>query len=187
VLKEAEGFNRWVALAGFRDVRVGEVNLFLSRLQHMMSGMAVQFFDAERVAGWEHLYFSVLNALKAFENRTSISKSVAVETLLYASAQGQISVAFELVGVKPGASRIAVVIVARSKKKAEEGLDKIATRIGGERDDRVLELSDQKAQAIIRLFGISDVELGTRSPGAGKDKALIDLVIEHVALLTVRR
>jgi tRNA threonylcarbamoyladenosine modification (KEOPS) complex Cgi121 subunit len=185
--KKVEGFNHWVTFAGFRDVCVGEVNQFLGRFQSVTKGTAAQFFDAAAVAGWEHLYFSVLNALKAFESGMNVAKSVAVECLLYASAQGQISVAFERVGLKSGSSQVAVVVVAEGKKKAEEGVARVAALMGGERDDGVLELSDQKVPGIMQLFGISDVELGTRSTRAGKKQALLDLVIERVALLAVQR
>ncbi|MGB9135614.1 MAG: KEOPS complex subunit Cgi121 [Candidatus Bathyarchaeia archaeon] len=150
-------------------------------------GVTVQFLDAELVAGWEHLYFSVLNTLKAFESGTSISRSLAVECLLYASAQGQISSALELIGVKKGSSRVAVVVLADGKGEVERALRDVSALIGGKRDDDVLELADEKVEGVMRLFGISDVELGARCESGEKKKALSDLVIEHVALLAVER
>ena len=187
MLKTVKEFGKWVALVGFKNVCVGEVDQFLSQFRQVPGGVVVQFFDAELIAGWEHLYFSVLNALKAFESRTSISKSLAVECLLFASAQGQISSAFELIGVRKESSQVAVVVVADEKEQAEKSVREVSVVIGGKRDDSVLELSDEKMPRVRRLFGISDVELGARSGDDGEKKALSDLVIEHVALLAVQR
>ena len=187
MLKTVEEFGKWVAIVGFRNVCVGEVDQFLSRLRQVLGGVVVQFFDAEPIAGWEHLYFSVLNALKAFESRTSISKSLAVECLLFASAQGQISAAFKLIGVKKESSQVAVVVVADEKEQAEKAVREISALIGGKRDDSVLELSDEKIPLVRRLFAISDAEFESKLGDDGEKKALSDLVIEHVALLAVQR
>jgi KEOPS complex subunit Cgi121 len=187
MLKTVEGFGQWVAFAGFKNVCVGEVNQFLNRFRQIGGVTAVQFFDAGLVAGWEHLYFSVLNSLKAFESGTNISKSLSVECLLFASAQGQISFAFELIGVKKESSQVGVVVVAGGEKEAGRALSEVSASIGGKRDDSILELSDEKIPRIRRLFGISDVELGATRGSSGRKKALSDLVIEHVALLAVRR
>ncbi len=71
----------------------------------------IQFFDAELIATQEHLYFAVLNALQAFKNKTNLSKSPAMETMLYASAQRQIQKAIECCGIKPQTKNMAVAII----------------------------------------------------------------------------
>jgi tRNA threonylcarbamoyladenosine modification (KEOPS) complex Cgi121 subunit len=187
MIKRIEEYGKSVAFAGFRDVCLGEFEQFLSRIRRRLGGTAVQFFDADVVAGWEHLYFAVLNALKAFESGRSISKNLAVECLLYASAQRQISSALELIGIKGGSSRVAVVVVADGKEEAEGALREVSVLIGGKRDDDVFELSDKKLPLVRRLFDISDVELRTRLGDGGEKKALSGLVTEHIALLAVQR
>jgi len=58
----------------------------------------------------------------------------------------------------------------------------------GERGDNVLELTDDKFEGIKRLFGVSDLEIGAKLRREGLEKeALVDLVIEHVALLATHR
>ena len=187
MIKRIEEYGKSVAFAGFRDVCLGEFEQFLSRIRRRLGGTAVQFFDADVVAGWEHLYFAVLNALKAFKSGKPISKNLAVECLLYASAQHQISSALELIGIKGGSSRVAVVAVADGKKEAKEALKEVSVLIGGKRDDCVLELSDEKLPRVRKMFAISDAELGTRLEDGEEKKALSDLVIEHIALLAVQR
>jgi len=187
MIKRIEEYGKSVAFAGFRDVCMEEFEQFLSRIRRRLGGTAVQFFDADVVAGWEHLYFAVLNALKAFESGRTISKNLAVECLLYASAQRQISSALELIGIKGGSSRVAVLVVADGKEEAEGALREVSVLIGGKRDDDVFELSDEKLPLVRRLFDISDVELRTRLGDGGEKKALSGLVTEHIALLAVQR
>ena len=57
----------------------------------------------------------------------------------------------------------------------------------GESEDAVLELTDEKIGGIRRLFGISDLEIEAKSRRKGLEReALVDLVIEHVALLATQ-
>jgi len=188
VIKRIEGYNRYVAIVGFKDVKIEYADSLLSLIRKRAIDAEVQFFNAELIAGWEHLYFAVLNALKAFENRLNISNNLAVEILLYASAQRQIKKAVELLGIKPTSSRVAAVILAETELKAKEILETVSNIMLGKRDDSVLELTDKKFDGIKELFGISMSELNAKLERKGMErKALTDLVIEHVALLAIQR
>ena len=188
MIKKLEDFDRYVAAAGFRDVEIQDINSFFGTVRRKLGDVHFQFFDARLIAGWEHLYFAALNALNAFKNKTNISKSVAVETLLYASAQRQIEKAVELLGIKPGSSRIVVLIVAEAKRRAASALKTVSKLMMGERDDSVFELTDEKVKGIRGLFDISDLELEAKLEKEGFEReALIDLVIEHMALLSTQR
>jgi len=188
LIKKLEGFDKYFAIAGFRNVRINDVNNFFSQVRKKTKGIHIQFFDAGLVAGWKHLYFAVLNALKAFEGKLNISNSLAVEALLYASAQRQISKAVGLLGIKPESPHVVVLVVAETKHGINTALEIVSQLMPGERDDDVLELTDEKAEDIRGLFGISDLELEAKLEKKGLEKeALIDLVIEHVALLVTQR
>ena len=188
MIKKLEGFDKYFAIAGFRNVRINDVNNFFSQIRKKTKGIPIQFFDAGLVAGWEHVYFAVLNALKAFEGRLNISNSLAVEALLYASAQRQISKAVDLLGIKPESPHVVVLVLAETKQGINTALEIVSQLMPGERDDGVLELTDEKVEDIRRLFGISDLELEAKLEKKGLEKeALIDLVIEHVALLVTQR
>ena len=84
-------------------------------------------------------------------------------------------------------SQIATVIVGENASEVESALLKISKIIGGQRDDSVLELSKEKIEAIRRVFGISDLELKAVMGKDGVDNAIINLVIERVALLATQR
>lgn len=188
MIKKLEDFDRYVATAGFRNIKIRDIKGFFDMIREKVENAHVQLFDAKLVAGWEHLYFAALNALNAFKNKTNISNNVVVETLLYASAQRQISKAVELLGIKPQSSQVAVLIIAETRQRAASTLEAVSKLMSGERDDSVLELTNEKVKCIKGLFGISDLELEAKLEKEGfKKEALIDLVIEHVALLATQR
>lgn len=179
MIKKTEGFDSYVAVSGFKNVDVKDVNGFLNLVQENVGGVHVQLFDARLIAGWEHLFFAALNALNAFKNKRSISNSLAVEALLYASAQRQIRKAVEIIGIKPHSPQVAVLIIAETEERATTALETFSRIMGGERDDSVLDLTDEKKEDVKRLFEISDVEIEA-------SRSLVDLVIEHMALLAVK-
>ncbi len=181
-------FRKCCEMVGFRDVEVNDTEAFLKAASsNKPSDVELQFFDADLVATWQHLYFALLNALTAFKNGENFSKSVAMEAMLYASGRRQIQKATRLLGIKPTSRKIAVLIVGGKAVVVKEALVNVSRRVGGQRDDSVLELSREKTERIKKAFDISDVELETVMDERGLEKALVDLVVERVALLATRR
>jgi KEOPS complex subunit Cgi121 len=188
LLKYIEEFSKYVEITGFRNVKIKDVKEFLKNVQSdKVSNVETQFFDAKFVASWEHLYFAVLNALTAFKNKGNISKSLAMETVVYASAQRQIRKAMELLGVKSETSEIALLIIGENSEVVKSALATISASIDVQSDDAVLELSEEKRRIIQKAFGISDLELKTVMEKDDLEKALSNLVIEQMALLSTQR
>jgi KEOPS complex subunit Cgi121 len=181
-------FRKSCEIVGFRDVEVNDIEALLKAARRdKPSDVELQFFDADLVATWQHLYFALLNALTAFKNGENLSKSVVMEAMLYAAGRRQIQKATRLLGIKPASRTIAILIVGGNAKVVQEALAKVSRRVGGQRADSVLELSGEKIERIKRAFDILDVELATVMEGEDLEKALVDLVVERVALLATRR
>jgi tRNA threonylcarbamoyladenosine modification (KEOPS) complex Cgi121 subunit len=189
LIRKLEGFNKHIAIVGFRNVTIRDVDKFFALVKEKVGNACVQFFEAKLIAGWQHLYFAALNAVNAFKSKLNISNSLAMEILLYASAQRQIREAVRLVGIQPNSREIAVVILADTSEEASSLLGTISTLLKGSiRDDRLLELTDDKIKAIRKLFGISDAEVrAVAEEENGEKEALRELVIEHIALLVTQR
>jgi KEOPS complex subunit Cgi121 len=186
LIRKIEGTGKYIAIAGFRNAKIKDMKSLFNAVRDKAKDACVQFFDANLIAGQEHLFFAALNALRTFESKTNISNSVAVETLLFACAQRQIKKAVELIGVKPESSRVAVLVVADTRQMAKATLETMSNLISDERDDGVIELSGEKFEAIKKLFKISDLEIRAKLREKGLEKeTLVELVIEHIALLTV--
>ncbi|MEM3578731.1 MAG: KEOPS complex subunit Cgi121 [Candidatus Bathyarchaeia archaeon] len=188
MLKHIQEFDKYIAIAGFRKVQIADVDAFLEKAKMVVGeSVKVQFFDAGLVASWQHLYFAALNALKAFKNNENISKSLAVETLLYASAQRQIQKATEILGIKENTGEIAVLLIGENAKQVEKALDAVSKLVGGKRDDKVLELTQNKIANMRRVFEVSNAEIEAVADGKTIEESLIELVIERMALLATAR
>ena len=187
MIKSVEGYDKHMALVGFRDVHIKNSDVLVNQVRKRLPHVDVQFFDALLIAGWEHLYFALVNALKAFKNGTNISKSVAVESLLYASAQRQIKAAVDLIGLKKGTTKIVVLGIANNLEMAAKTIHEASKLVPGRRDDSVIDLEEEKIMDIRELFGITDTELKASSSSSQGKGVLLDLVIEHMALLVTRR
>jgi KEOPS complex subunit Cgi121 len=188
VLKHLEEFGKYVVITGFKDVRIGDAEEFLKIInKEKPLGIDIQFFDAKFIATWQHLYFAALNALTAFRNKENISKSLAMETLLYASAQRQIRKAMEIMGIKPDTSEMAVLIIGEKPNIVKSALQVVAKHVKAKNEDTVLELSKRKNELIQKTFGISELELKTVMKKDSLEDALTSIVIERMALLATQR
>lgn len=187
MLKYIEETGKYVEITGFRNVRIGDAKKFLKAVgKEKQQCVWIQFFDAELVATWQHLHFAVLNALLAFKNERNVSKSVAMETMLYASAQRQIRRAIDFMGVKCGSTNVAVVIIGESPDSVKAVLSAVSDAIGAEPDETVLEFSRKKAQRIREVFGVAEKELEAAMEKNNVEQALVKLVIERMALLATQ-
>ncbi len=183
--KEVEAHGKYITITGFKGVKIEDVHILLEHIREKAKSGCVQLFDASLIASWEHLYFAAINALRAFETGLRISNDLAIETLLYASAQHQIRRAVELVGVKPSSYDIGVLIISETKTEADRTLRILSDTLQGTVSNEALELTKEKIETIRNFFNISHLEMEAASRGESPEKTLVDLVIEHMALLVV--
>ncbi|MCW4036735.1 MAG: KEOPS complex subunit Cgi121 [Candidatus Bathyarchaeota archaeon] len=179
-----KGSDWYASIGGFRGIRAVDVDELLSRVGEAAHPSPFQLFDADSVAGWKHLYFAAVNAVNAFEGGTAISRSLAMESLLYASCQDQIDRALELIGISPETERAALLVLAKSLVDAERAFSGVSSVLGVA-DDSVLKVDGVKFERIKEAFGVSDLEL--EAVGGSREEALTWLVVERGALLSIRR
>jgi tRNA threonylcarbamoyladenosine modification (KEOPS) complex Cgi121 subunit len=186
MLQYLREYGKYLEITGYHDIRFDKAEIFLkTKRKEAQQNIEIQFFEAELIATQEHLYFAVLNALQAFKNKTNLSKSIAMETMLYASAQRQIQKAIIHAGIKPQTHNMAIVIVADDPKQIETALEAITENMGTEPDERVLDLTKNKAAKIKKTFKITEKELEVLENGNQK-KAITDIIIERIALLSTQ-
>jgi hypothetical protein len=80
-----------------------------------------------------------------------------------------------------------MLIVGERPEDLKLTLSKISKQIRAERDDAILDLTEEKITNIQRAFEISNEELGTVMKAHDRKKALVDLVIERMALVAAER
>lgn len=187
MLHHLEEFGKHAEITGYRGISFAKAEAFLKAdRRQTLNGLDIQFFDADLIATQEQLYFAALNALQAFLGKTNRSKSVAVETMLYASAQRQIQRAIEHIGIKPQSKNMAVLIVGEEEKSIETQFRALSRYLGCEPDESVLQLTGDKVAKIRQAFQITDSELATQNSG-NTQRAIVDLVVEHIALLATQQ
>ena len=135
-------------------------------------GAEVCMLDARSVFGRDHLESAALHAIRARDARTMSSRSVAMETLLYAAGARQVQDAIRSVGLRQDTTAIGVVLFGPAK------VDDLVHDMGWSRDDGVLAAHGKS----LEHFRISDREAQTVS-----DRQRADLVLEKVALLDVEK
>lgn len=182
---EFKAHGKWLAIAGFTDAHVNDLDSLLRKLRES-TGANVQLFDANKIAGPDHLYFACLNALEAFKNNANISKSIDFEILLYASGQRQIKRAIEMLGVSASTRNVAVVYLSNDLKPIKDSETKLSQLIGTP-NDSVLAVGPDKVNKIVETFSISKREMEVVGrKGMGVEEVLSRLVVERVALLRVQ-
>jgi tRNA threonylcarbamoyladenosine modification (KEOPS) complex Cgi121 subunit len=187
MLRFFEDFNFYAEIVGFKGISFEHADAYLknSRKTNLQKTW-VQFFDSNIVATHEHLYFAVLNALYAFKNHTNVSKNLAVETLLYAASQHQIQKAIQTIGLKTDMYEMAVVIIGETVEQVNTAFSDLSVGLQAEPCDDLLNLTPKKSALIKQVFDITPSMVTVTAKGRGDDLALVDLVIEKVALLATR-
>ncbi len=184
LLKSIPEFSKHILITAFRNVKDAERLIGLIN-KVKTKDIEVQALNADYVATWRHLYFASLNALAAFENQREISHSLAMETLLYASAQHQIRKATKSIGINIKTRDVAMVIVGENPKALRGVLLKLKKRARLQEDETLIEMSPKKKRKIRRFFGVSRTELATATRNHSESEALVDLIIERMALLSI--
>jgi len=173
-----------VAVAGASGVEVMDTDATLDMVRRLAGDSVFQLFDAEKVAGWRHLFHAAVNAVHATRRGSAVSNSVEVESILYASCQDQISKAFTLIGLNPQVKNVAVLVISEDPSEAESLAVEIAERLGSP-DDGVMDVTPEKFERLKDVFEVGDETLV--AVGGDPYEALTSLIVEKGALLPLRR
>jgi len=180
-------YNKFAEITGYKNIAFAKAEEFLkTNRKEIEKVVDVQFFDTELVATQEHLYFAAINALQAFQNKTNISKSLSMETILYASGQRQIKKAIQRCGIKLETKNMGAVIIGENQAQLKTMLQAVTKCVGSDPDEHVLDMTETKKVKIKKAFQISDEEIKTIMKNDDIEKAIISLVIERIALLSTQ-
>ena len=180
-------FNFYTEITGFKNINSEQAITYLkNNRKNKTQNTWIQFFNANLIATHKHLYFAILNTLYAFKNHTNLSKSLSMETLLYASTQHQIQKAIQTIGLKPNIPDMAVTIISENTKHIKDTLNNLSTNLQAEPCDAVLNLTPQKISQIKQTFNITNPMLEAITKNGENDTAIVNLVIEKIALLATK-
>jgi KEOPS complex subunit Cgi121 len=134
-------------------------------------------FDADRLAGRDHVEAALRHAWRSWTRGDPIANSIEMEALLYAAGTRQCQVASSF-GIHPGENR-SYVAVCPPAPGVQGRLAGLVTFFD---DDLEEEIDPVKRARLADLFSITPEEVAVVGEGRFRD-----LVLERVALLDVYR
>lgn len=134
-----------------------------------------QILDSRFIAGEEHLRFAIEQAEKAFKRGENISREFLVEVLVRASAQRQIKVALETLGLR-GSKKVVAIC---------ESLPEELKEYGCEISEEVLRIDGEKYATLKKTFNVAEEEIASVSGSdfSSRCRALQSIIKERIALL----
>ncbi|MDO9097821.1 MAG: KEOPS complex subunit Cgi121 [Candidatus Methanoperedens sp.] len=153
---------------------IDDTEKFLQKLNKISkeNGIVIQAFDADKLAGEEHIRFAVKKAINSFKAGRNIANDLAKEIMLYAAGTRQITKAMKL-GVHNGENNIALVAIGEVIDLS--AFNEITPK-------PVLQYNSSKNNVLLGIFNITKEEL----EAVGEEK-IPELVIERVALVDVMK
>ncbi len=179
---------KFVGVTGFRNIKPFNIDKLLGKITRLRNekNVTIQLFDSDLIATWEHLFFAALHGVQAFLYSRNISKSLAIESLIYASGQRQIKLAVKVLGLKPKTKNCALLLIGTSPDEIESVAEEVFRDLGGRLDLSVLDIDELKFNRIKTTFDISDIEIETlisNNTWEDQKNALVKLILERLAFL----
>ena len=161
----------------------------LTQFQAAFPNATVQLFNLDRVAGSRHLLLATFNAVKSYDSKRRISRSLGMEILLFVSGTRQISEAVKRVGISPETVRTAALAVLPAGDDHSKVTEYLAGVLNEKADDSLLDQwTSRRESTVVRTFGIGDKELkATIREDEKTEKAIERLAIERSAMLAIAK
>lgn len=151
------------------------------------SVLAFQFLNSLMIVSEMHLLSSAQNAVHAMQGKYMISRSLDVELVVYASAQHQIGLALDIMGVKDKLSSLAMVCIDADEKKVRKCLDDVFRSVG-EEVTPMFTPTHEKIRSLMATFGITELEMKQFTDATdltSRIQALSRCVVSRVSLVSI--
>ncbi|WEU39752.1 MAG: hypothetical protein OdinLCB4_004525 [Candidatus Odinarchaeum yellowstonii] len=183
-----------IGITAFNTFNLDDSTLLLAHITHstkLSEQPVIQFFNADKIAGWLHLYTSAYFTVKSLVKLSTKIKSIELELLRWVSAQKQLSDAINIMGVKEGDKRLAVLSIGLNENTVRDKISQILGEYNLIEQPELLEIDENKIQRLKRLFQISDTEFNSLledrdNPDSGKT-LIIKLIINRISALILKK
>jgi len=181
-------FSKQIWISGLHG-RPEDVDSVIKNIEVKYPKVGVQLVDLDRVPGSQYLCAAILNALKSFNSRNPIARSLAMETLLFIAANRQINEAVKTVGVSKDTRRTAAIVISASAEESTAAGNFLSEILNLSCDDSLLDTwPEVRISAVRQTFNIGSEELkATKRENEPLVAAIERLAIERSALLTIRK
>jgi tRNA threonylcarbamoyladenosine modification (KEOPS) complex Cgi121 subunit len=179
--------NYTVYILGFRRYYVEDPASLIGILREVCKPAEIQVLRADCILNLEHIQFAILYALKSIKKSVNIAKTLPLEILLKIAAEDQIDEALSKVGLKKGEQDIVILILSENDDYAKMASGKVERMLGRKVDLDVLKPTEDKIRRIMELFSISEDRLKAEHMYPDVEAAILNILMEDIALTMVRR
>ncbi|MCK4848570.1 MAG: hypothetical protein KAT16_06080 [Candidatus Heimdallarchaeota archaeon] len=153
----------------------------LNRLTKEYELLGAQMFDHRLIWGYRHLHSALWHAEKANMTESMISKSLAMEILLYTAGCRQIKKAIELIGIQEDTNKIIGVLIANKESSLSESYLDVKDKLQLQSDLTVIENFSEKKDAVVKYFS----DEGYNKADQFSNKEIEKIFLQKVALLSL--
>jgi tRNA threonylcarbamoyladenosine modification (KEOPS) complex Cgi121 subunit len=149
--------------------------------------LAFQFFNSSMIIDELHLLSSAQNAVHAMQGEYMISRGLDVELIVYSSAQHQIGVAIDIMGIKDQLSTLGIVCIDSDEEKVRKCLTEVTSRVGGEVSP-MFSPTPEKTISLMGTFNISEEEIKQLIDDddlASRSRALSKCIVSRVSMVAI--
>lgn len=185
IFEPESGLHAWISAFDTRPQNPEE--LFRSMVEKY-PGVSVQLVDLDMVPGQRYLKLATVNAVKSFHSEQPIAKTLAMELLLYLSAEKQIVRALKRIGITGETHRVAALAVGANSDRVLAAANFLATTLGKPTDELLQEWSGQRIANVRSSFDIGEAELDAIvQENEPEHMAVERLAIERSAMLAGKK
>ena len=151
------------------------------------SVFAFQFFNSLMIVDELHLLSSAQNAVHAMKGEYMISRSLDVELIVYSSAQHQIGIALDTMGVKDNLTSVAVVCIDEDKERVRECLNDALEKVGVQVSS-MFSPTAEKISSLMETFGVTELEMKQFTDATdlvSRSQALSKCVVSRVSMVSL--
>jgi len=185
LLELTEQYRLWISAF---DGQVNAAQL-MKEAQEKLPSTTIQLIDLDKVAGSRHLLLSTFNALSSYNSNRRISRSLAMEILVFVSGTSQITEAIERVGISPKTSKTVALALVSSNDEVREVENFLVDVFNKKADDTLLDRwTKARRTSVRRVYGITSKELIAAARNDEKiENAIERLAIERSAMLAIAK
>mgnify|MGYP000241628060 CR=1 FL=1 len=153
---------RYITITGFKCPPIGDPEAFLSKVNELAERMKVTMvaLDASLLLSWRVLIKAIEAALRAFDEKSNISRKIAIEVMLYLSCSRQINQALSAFGIKRETQEIALILLSHEPNthRALKEFRKLFPHFRAF-DELLIKRNSHHLRRIRDFYGISGAEL----------------------------
>lgn len=171
-------------------ININDVNVSFKKASSFLKPTDgfVQFFSTKVLSSEEQILHAFDNAFTSFFSKKPFSKSLFFEFLMFLTAQRQLENALKLLELNNGKNEVCVIVFSEDKRNVLRAKKFFKKELFFVPQKNAVENNLKKNFEFLKtVFEINEKELNALALFGKKEKALQVLVLEKIALLSLKK